>query len=247
MKTPSFIPLHLATNIDGSRRWTASQGLPLDTSYDHCFRAIHTLSDACIERGVLALTLHVVRHLERTIRGPVKWREAIDDFARLSIDSLPRWQEHGIRLHLMGDIDGLPEPSRSMLVRAAQETRSNEVLHLSMAINYSSRSDGIQAARRLVAEGVRPEEITDEMYEDRLWSGTLPRELRAVQMLVITGGVPELDDFMQRESALANLYFSKSMWPAFSVREFDDLLALHAKQKRQIRSYETSTVTDDTP
>lgn len=238
-------PTHVATNIDGARRWAAQHGVPLDECYDHGFRQVQAIADACLQRGIPALTLHIVRHLDRTIRGPAKWREAIADFARLSLAYLPRWHEAGIRLHLMGDIDGMPADSRATLLRVASETEQYDELHLSMAINYSSRSDGLQAARRLAARCARgelaPEDIDDRLYTEHLWSATLPPQLRAVDMLIITGGVQELDDFMQIEGALASVFFTNSLWPEFSTAEFSELLALYGRRKLQPRSYETRT------
>ena len=241
---PLLKPRHVATNIDGSRRWAMQRGIPIERSFDYCFVQIQDICAACIRERIAALTLHVVRHLERTIRGPQKWREAIDDFARLSAEYMPRWQEQGIRLHLMGDIAGLPEPSRAQLVRVAEQTAANDTLHLSMAINYSSRSDGIQAARQLAAQcaegSLRPEDITESLYLDHLWSATLPPELRTVQMLIITGAVAELDDFMQREAALASVFFTDSLWPDFDDAEFSSMLERYSSRKTQPRSYETS-------
>lgn len=125
----------------------------------------------------------------------------------------------------------------------ADQTRDNDVLHLSMAINYSSRSDGIQAARRLAtqcAEGtLSPDQITNELYAEQLWSATLPAPLRTVQMLIITGGVSELDDFMQIEAALARVFFTPSLWPAFGVEEFGTMLERYAVERGAVRSYET--------
>lgn len=236
-------PLHVATNIDGARRWAAQRGIPLDECYDHGFVQVQAIADACIERGIRALTLHIVRHLSRTIRGYDKWREAIADFARLSLSSLPRWEDAGIRLHLMGDAEGIPAESRDVLLHVAERTRGLDRLHLSMAINYSSRCDGIQAAQRLAREcaggRLRPEQITERVYGDALWSGTLPPELRAVQMLIITGGVPELDDFMQREAALARVFLTETLWPDFGVEEFGEMLGRYAAERAGVRSYET--------
>jgi undecaprenyl diphosphate synthase len=240
---PSYKPRHVATNIDGSRRWAVQRGIPLERCYDHCFDQIQAVAEACIREQIPALTLHIVRHIERTIRGPRKWREAIDDFARLSRAYEPRWQQLGVRLHLLGDVEGMPAPSREDLLAVADATANNDALHLSMAINYSSHMDGIQAARRLAAScragELQPEEIDEAVYAEHLWSASLPPELRKVDMLVITGGVPELDDFMQREAALANVYFTDSLWPDFSTEEFTGLLERYAEQKGRPRSYET--------
>ena len=143
----------------------------------------------------------------------------------------------------MGDIDAMPADSRDVLRYVAEQTCDHDALHLSMAINYSSRSDGIQAARRLAqrcaAGTLAPDQITERVYADHLWSGTLPPELRAVQMLIITGGVRELDDFMQIEAALARVFFTDSLWPEFDPTEFGAMLERYAADLRGVRSYET--------
>src|SRR5690606_31858193 len=150
-------------------------------------------ADACLQRGIPALTLHIVRHLDRTIRGPAKWREAIADFARLSLAYLPRWHEAGIRLHLMGDIDGMPADSRATLLHVASETEQYEGLLLSVPTTDCRRSVALPAARRLPARRARgelaPEHIGDRVCPEHLRSATLPPALRSVDMLLITGGV----------------------------------------------------------
>ncbi len=237
------VPLHVATNIDGARRWAVQHGIALDKCYDRGFVQVQAIADECIHQGIPALTLHIVRDLRRTLRGYQQWSVALADFARLALEYLPQWHDTGIRLHLMGDIDGILAPQRDILRYVAEQTCTHDRLHLSMAINYSSRSDVIQAARRLAAQCVEgtltPDEITDQMYADHLWSSTLPPELRTVQMLIITGGVRELDDFMQVEAALARVFFSDLLWPEFNVAEFRQMLERYAVDQRAVRSYET--------
>ncbi len=58
-------------------------------------------------------------------------------------------------------------------------------------------------------------------------------------MLIITGGVRELDDFMQVEAALARVFFSDLLWPEFNVAEFRQMLERYAVDQRAVRSYET--------
>ena len=170
-------------------------------------------------------------------RPAAEVRILLELMARVLATELPRLQEAGVRLHVLGDVSRLPESLRTELQSAVAATCSNTTLHLSIAISYSGRADVAAAARLLAAAAaagtIEPAAIDVMAVASRLGTAHLPSELREPDLLVRTSGEKRLSDFLLWEMAYTELYFTDVHWPSFDRAALAAALVDYAARTRR--------------
>ncbi len=138
-----------------------------------------------------------------------------------------------MRILILGDKGRLPEKQREALMEAERRTADNTGLQLNIAINYGSRAEIVKAVREiavLVKNGtVKAEEISEQTVSDHLYTAGQPD----VDLLIRTSGEQRLSNFLLYQNAYAEFVFPDTLWPDFSVHDYD--LALEAFGHRERR------------
>ncbi|HEX5395870.1 MAG TPA: undecaprenyl diphosphate synthase family protein, partial [Candidatus Limnocylindria bacterium] len=102
-------------------------------------------------------------------------------------------------------------------------------MDLNIAFNYSGRKEIIDAARALVAAGVPPAELDEARFEEQLYTDGQPDP----DLIVRTGGEQRTSNFLLWQGAYAELVFCQTLWPDFTVAEFDAALGEFARRQRR--------------
>ena len=101
------------------------------------------------------------------------------------------------------------------------------VFHL--AVNYGSRLELVQAARRCVEDGLAPGEIDEEALDARLWTAGIPD----VDLLIRTSGEMRISNFLLWQSAYAEFYITDCLWPDFDASQFQAALDEYSRRERR--------------
>jgi undecaprenyl diphosphate synthase len=113
--------------------------------------------------------------------------------------------------------------------RAVELTKNNTGMTLGIAFDYGGRDEILDAVRRLIAEGVTPEVIDEELFDSRLYTAGLPD----VDLVIRTGGELRISNFLLWQAAYSEYYFTRVLWPDFGKRHIDRaLLAFSRRQRR---------------
>ena len=152
------------------------------------------------------------------------------DFFNSEIDEL---DAKNVRILILGDKGGLPEKQRDTLMEAENRTRKNTGLRLNIAVNYGSRAELVRAAKEiatLVRNGtIREEEITEQTISDHLYTRGQPD----VDLLIRTSGEQRLSNFLLYQNAYAEFVFPATLWPDFTVHDYDEALEAYGKRERR--------------
>ena len=152
------------------------------------------------------------------------------EFFASEIDEL---DAKNVRILILGDKSRLPQKQREVLYEAEERTGKNTGLHLNIAINYGGRAELTLAAKeiaQLVQRGeMQPENITERTLSDHLYTRGQPD----VDLLIRTSGEMRLSNFLLYQCAYAEFLFPTTLWPDFSVHDYD--LALQAYGGRERR------------
>ena len=144
-----------------------------------------------------------------------------------------RLLKQNIRLRFMGDLDRLPEKTRSLLTWATNQLSGCTGMTLNLAVSYGARAEITEAARtiaRKVREGIiDPEHVSEALITSSLATAGLPD----LDLVIRTSGEQRLSNFMLWQCSYAELYFTKVLWPDFGEVDFKD--ALDAFKNRQRR------------
>lgn len=221
-------PRHVAIIMDGNGRWATSRGLSRSEGHRAGAEAIRPVIQRLAQHEVPVLTLFGFS--TENWGRPKAEVETILKLGADFIDSyLDELNENGIRVSHLGGTDRLPIWLRRRVRKAVEATAHNDRMLVNLAFSYGGRADILEAVKRLVADGVKPNDITEEALEARLATAGLPD----VDLLVRTGGDHRISNFMVWQSNYAELYFTKTFWPDFDAAALDAALVEYAHRSRR--------------
>jgi undecaprenyl diphosphate synthase len=151
----------VAIIMDGSGRWAAKRGLPFAEGHRAGSRALRPVVETAIDLGLESLAVYAFS-TENWTRSEEEVRALMDIFAETIERELPDLVEQGVRVRFIGRQDRAPEDLRRRMDKLERDTRRNDRLHLWIAFDYGGRAELVEAARRLVAAGVDPEEVDED-------------------------------------------------------------------------------------
>ena len=153
--------------------------------------------------------------------------EIMEEFIDKELDEL---DAEGVQIRHVGKLDGIPERLKAKIRLSIERTRHNKRLVLSVAFNYGGRDEIVQAVRKIVAEGIPPEEITEETIANHLYTAGMPDP----DLVIRTSGEIRISNFLLWQSAYAEWYFTPRFWPDFGR---EDLIAAIADYNRRERRF----------
>ena len=230
---PERLPAHIAIIMDGNGRWARQRNLPRVAGHEAGMDAVRRTVETCARLGIRVLTLYAfsTENWKRP-RGEIEtlW-SLLRTYLRRELPDLLR---NGIRLRTIGRLEGLPAAVRRQVQEAAQASAANSGLLLNVALNYSGRTELVDAVAALLAEARAARrldelEITEEALAAHLYTAGLPDP----DLLIRTSGEMRVSNFLLWQIAYAELYVTETLWPDFTRAEL--LRAILDFQRRDRR------------
>lgn len=226
------LPVHIAIIMDGNRRWAERHNLPVEEGHKAGVRAVKRVVRYCGKLGIKVLTLYTF--------SSENWRRPKGEVAALmnllkttTENELDELMSNNVKLIVSGDVQALPFASRSVLLLAVSRTKNNSGLILNLAVNYGGREEILRAAKHIAKDycdgKLNLEELDEQTFERYLYHPELPYP----DLIIRTSGENRLSNFLLWQSAYAELYVTKTLWPDFDEKEL--LLALLDYSKRERR------------
>jgi undecaprenyl diphosphate synthase len=235
--TPPDIPLaqvprHVAIVMDGNGRWAKQRGLPRTAGHEMGEAALFDVVEGAIEVGVKAVSAYAFS-TENWKRSPDEVRFLMGfnrDVIRRRRDSM---HELGVRVRWAGRRPKLWRSVIKELETAEELTRDNDVLTLTMCVNYGGRAEIADAATALahdVAAGrVNPDKITEKTFARYLDEP----DMEDVDLFWRTSGEQRTSNFLLWQSAYAELVFSDIAWPDVDRRALWVAIEEYAARNRR--------------
>ncbi len=226
------LPQHVGVIMDGNGRWAKKHRLAIAFGHragtENLREIIRHTDDLKI--GSLSLYAFSTENWRRSPDEVAALMQLILDFFASEIDEL---DEKHVRITILGDKDGLPQRQRDTLIEAERRTAKNDGLRLNIAVNYGGRAELVRAAQLLCDDALRgriaPEQINERMLADKLYT----HGQSDVDLLIRTSGEMRLSNFLLYQCAYAEFVFPKTLWPDFSVHEYDRALQVFAGRDRR--------------
>ncbi len=222
------IPHHVAIIMDGNGRWAAQRGWPRIKGHKAGVKAVEDILEAAVAEGIQHLSLFAFS--TENWKRPGAEVASLMALLRMYLRMFRRrFTEKGIRFHHIGAIDGMPNGIQQDLreLEAATAAHVGMVFHL--ALNYGSRLELVQAARRCIEEGLGAAGVTEASLQARLWTGDAPD----VDLLIRTSGEMRLSNFMLWQSAYAEFYVTETLWPDFGPQQLREALEVYLQRERR--------------
>jgi undecaprenyl diphosphate synthase len=218
----------VAIIMDGNGRWADRRGLPVAEGHRAGTKALRRTVEAAIDLGIERLTVYAF--------STENWTRPADEVVSLmeifheTIDrELPDLCKQGVRAHFIGRRDRAPDTLRRRMAELEAETAENSRLELWIAFDYGGRAELVEAARRLVQEGVPPEQVDEEAIALRLYAPGLPDP----DLLIRTSGELRISNFLLWQLAYAELVFVDTLWPDFGDVDLRAALEAYARRRRR--------------
>lgn len=222
------IPRHVAIIMDGNGRWARRRSLPRIAGHRAGAENLRRIVNACAEFGIQILTIYAFS-TENWDRPEGEIRGLMKIFTRVLDQELHDLHAQGVCLHHLGDLNGI-EPALQKKVRDALElTRDNDRLILNVAFNYGGRAEILHAVRQMLADGVSPDELTEELFSSYLFTAGLPDP----DLVIRTSGELRISNFLIWQAAYAEYVAAPEMWPDFGREQLYAAIVEYSKRDRR--------------
>jgi len=218
----------VAIIMDGNGRWAAARDLPVAEGHREGARALRRTVEAAIELGVSSLAVYAFS-TENWARPPDEVESILELMAETIDRELPELASEGVRTRFVGRRDRIPATLQEKMALLEAETAANERFLLWIAFDYGSRAEVVEAARRLVADGVEAGDVTEEALATRLYAPELPDP----DLVVRTSGELRLSNFLLWQSAYSELVFTDTLWPDFGAEDLRAALDEFSRRRRR--------------
>jgi undecaprenyl diphosphate synthase len=235
LKALPFVPSHVAVIMDGNGRWAKSRGLPRLAGHRAGTENLRQVISAAVEFGVRYLTLYAFStenwgRPQEEVSGLLGILEDVID------RELNELNKQGVQLRHLGHLEGLSPILREKVKRAAALTENNTRLTLCIAFNYGGRDEITCAIRRIIEDGIKPEDVNDELVSRYLFTVGIPDP----DLIIRTSGELRTSNFLIWQSAYSELYAPDTLWPDFNREEFYKALEVYNKRDRRFGKVSTS-------
>lgn len=229
---PSRLPRHIAIIMDGNGRWAQQKGEDRLFGHYHGVQSVRTVTEAATELGIEYLTLYAfsTENWDRPTEEVVGLMQLLIQTVRKEVPDLCK---NNVRLHVIGDMEMLPEDARLEMQEALEETAANTGLNLILALSYSSRWELTRAARLIADEALAGTLDPSTIGKDTLAGYLTTANYPDPELMIRTGGENRISNFLLYQLAYAELYFTDIKWPDFNKAAF--LEAIGAFQSRERR------------
>ena len=214
--------------MDGNGRWAQRRGLERQAGHHEGARRVRDIAAACIDFGIDVLTVYAF--------STENWDRPADEVSFL-MDLIPErlkaersmiFDQH-VRIRVLGEIETLPLIDRVAVQDIMRQTAHHDALDLNIAFNYGGRAEIVRAVRNLIRDGVRPEDVTENLVSGAMYTAGQPDP----DLLIRTGGDQRSSNFLVWQSTYSEYYFSPTLWPDFAREAFEEALADFASRRRR--------------
>lgn len=218
---------HIAIVPDGNRRWSKLHGVPTLEGHQRGAEVMFTVAKHLISQALEYLTIWGF--------SPDNWKRSPEEVAAILallaswLDSHTDWLvKEGVRVRHIGRLRGLPHDLQLAIERAVTATAPNTGMTLVVAFNYSGRAEILDAVRSLMSPLAGSTSLDEATFRSHLYTDGLPD----VDLVIRTAGYYRISNFMIWQTAYAEYYFTKTLWPDFDKEEMDKAISEYHERKR---------------
>jgi undecaprenyl diphosphate synthase len=231
---PGRLPKHIAIIMDGNGRWARRRHMPRIAGHRAGVAAVRSTVETAARIHIPALTLYAFSE-ENWKKRP---KSEVDFLMRLLSRYLklevPTLNKNNIRLEYIGRQEELPEPVQERMESARQATAQNSGMVLTLALNYSARTELVDAFRSMLHAaaqngGIDHLKVDEESVSRHLYTRHLPDP----DLVVRTSGEMRLSNFLLWQLAYAEIYVTPTLWPDFRGHHLLEGIAEYQKRERR--------------
>ena len=222
------VPRHVAFIMDGNGRWAQRRGLPRLEGHQRGVDRIQSLVEALDAKGVRFVTIYAFS-TENWARPKEEVEGLMGIFSAAVEVQTQILHEKNVRIVHVGKTANL-SPELGRAIAAAQElTGANTGVTLNVAFDYGGRDEIIDAVRRIIQDGLGPDEVDEETFSRYLFTAHCPDP----DLIIRTAGEQRISNFLLWQSAYSEYYHTSTLWPDLEPAELDQVLEAFGNRQRR--------------
>jgi undecaprenyl diphosphate synthase len=231
------VPRHVALVMDGNGRWARQRYMPRFFGHKQGVDVLVRAVNAFADRGVEYLT--VFAFSSENWKRPNEEVTGLMSLVLVAVSKyLTKLAGDGVRIRIAGDRAAVSDKLRRAWEHAEQLTQNNRRIALTVAFNYGGRWDVVQACRRAIVEGVKPEDVDEAWLSRHMALSFAPDP----DLFIRTGGEMRISNFLLWQAAYSELFFTECLWPDFGIAEIDAALLAYAQRDRRFGGIQPNSV-----
>ena len=223
---------HVAIIMDGNGRWAEARGKPRLYGHQAGAKRVREIVEACPQLGVRYLTVFAFS-TENWKRTQTEVAGLMKLFKRYILSEAKKLAEAGVCVRFIGDRLRLEPRLVQLMDELEGMTSENSLVNLTIAINYGGRDEVARASRRMaqdVAKGtLNPESVNEQTLARYLDTYVLPDP----DLVIRTSGEARISNFLLWQSAYSEYEFVKTLWPDFTVTDFEEIISTFGARERR--------------
>lgn len=226
------VPQHIAIILDGNGRWAKAKGMPRNYGHAQGSKNVERICEEAWRMGIKYLTVYAFS--TENWNRPKSEVDALMTLLRNYMKTcLKTAEKNDMKIRVIGDKTALDEDIKKRIAELEEASKNNQGLNFTIALNYGSRDEMVRAARKLsqdcVDGKVKPEEITEEVFNSYLDTAELPDP----DLLIRTSGEQRLSNYLLWQLAYSEFYFTDVPWPDFTKEELIKAIEHYNKRDRR--------------
>ena len=216
---------HIAFIMDGNGRWAQKRGMPREFGHTHGAATFRKIGRYCEKIGIKYMTVYAFS--TENWKRPQKEVDALMKlFDEYLADAFREMYEDNVRVRFIGNLSIFPESVQKQMAEIERET-AHKPFSLNVAVNYGGREEIVHACNTLIASG------KTEITEDDISATTYTNGQPDPDLVVRTGGDIRTSNFLLWQSAYAEYYFTKTLWPDYSEKDVNEAVEEFYSRKRR--------------
>ena len=230
---PNNIPYHVAIIMDGNGRWAKSRGKNRLIGHKKGLESLIEVLYACLDLNVKVVTVYAF--------STENWRRPFEEITGLMTlfefffnREFKTIKKDRIKVIHSGCRDKLSPKILKIIDKMVNDTKDNDRAILNLCIDYSGRSEIIEAIKKYYSDDNTTDNLNEESFSKYLFHPDIPDP----DLLIRTSGEKRLSNFLLWQSAYSELYFSDVLWPDFNKEELHKAIFEYQKRERRFGSHE---------
>ena len=224
----SRVPAHVAIIMDGNGRWAMKQQHERIFGHHNGLTAVRKAVEGGVRLGIKYLTLYTFS-TENWNRPQAEVDGLMELLIKAVREETKTLMDNNVRLAMIGDLERIPERSRTMLQQCMDQTAGNSAMTLVLALSYSARWEIAQAIKQICVERPSAESVDEETLRRYLTTRDYPDP----DLLIRTGGELRVSNFLLWQMAYTEFYFTELLWPDFRHEDFYEAVAEYQRRQRR--------------
>ena len=209
--------------MDGNGRWGLKHKNSRNAGHKAGLRTVEKIIKETIKNNIGYLTLYAFS-TENWKRPKKEINYLFNLLENFLTNKLNKLNNQNIKINILGT-KNFSKNLNFLLKNAEKKTFNNTRLQINLALNYGSKTEIIEAFKKIYRD---KKKITEKNLAKYLHTKNIPDP----ELLIRTGNTKRLSNFLLWQLAYAEIFFIKKLWPDFNEKDFYRIIRSYRKIKR---------------